>query len=204
VNYVTYGGQQNEQFANATYRYALGPPHPVPGTPRVSHVSKSCGVDMSQESGSRLSCPSAQPGQTASTVIGVVGRQGGKPQVSLLPQPVSLHAVAHLIPDTIPVTEVLRLAAPCAERHCSHFNDQRCTLASRIVSRLPAVVDRLSPCALRPSCRWWRQEGRPACQRCPQIVTEPLHPSEQMRELATPAVTSVTASTSTKGESNRV
>jgi hypothetical protein len=141
---------------------------------------------MRQESGSRLNCPSAQPNQTARAVIGVVGRQDGKPQVTLLPQPVSLESVSHLIPDTIPVTEVLRLAAPCAERHCSHFNDQHCTLAARIVSRLPAVVDRLSPCALRPSCRWWHQEGPAACHRCPQIVTEPLQTSDLMRELATP------------------
>jgi hypothetical protein len=159
---------------------------------------------MRQESGPRLSCPSAQPNQTDSAVIGVVGRQDGKPHVSLLPESVSLHSVAHLIPDTIPVTEVLRLAAPCAERHCSHFNDQRCTLATRIVSRLPVVVDRLSPCALRPSCRWWRQEGPAACRRCPQIVTEPHQPSDLMHELATPAVTSVTPRTSTIGESDHV
>jgi len=157
---------------------------------------------MRQESGSRLSCPSAQPNQTASAVIGVVGRQDGKPQVSLLPQPVSLQSVAHLIPDSIPVTEVLRLAAPCAELHCSHFNGQHCTLASRIVSSLPAVVDRLSAGALRPSCRWWYQEGPAACHRCPQIVTEPFRTSDLMRELATPAATSVTLRTSTPGGSD--
>jgi hypothetical protein len=159
---------------------------------------------MHQESGSRLSCPSAQAHQTASAVIGVVSRQDGKPQVTLLPQPVSLQSVAHLIPDTIPVTEVLRLAAPCAERHCSHFNDHHCTLASRIVSRLQAVVDRLSPCALRPSCRWWHQEGPAACHRCPQIVTEPFRTSDLMRELATPAVTCETPRTSTRGGSDHV
>lgn len=159
---------------------------------------------MRQETGSPLSCPSAQPGQTARAVIGVVGRKGGRPHVSMLPQSISLDSVAHLIPDSIPVTEVLRLGAPCAERHCSHFYNQRCTLASRIVSRLPAVVDRLVPCALRPSCRWWRQEGPAACHRCPQIVTEPLHASEVMRELAIPAVTSVTLSSSTKGDSHDV
>jgi hypothetical protein len=158
---------------------------------------------MRQESG-RLNCPSAQPNQTSGAVIGVVGRQDGKPRVSLLPQPASLHSVAHLIPDTIPATEILRLAGPCAERHCSHFDGQRCTLASRIVSRLPAVVDRLSPCAIRPSCRWWRQEGPAACHRCPQIVTEPFQTSDLMRELATPSVTSITLSTSTTGESDHV
>jgi hypothetical protein len=45
----------------------------------------------------------------------------GRARVSLLPQPVPLSSVAHLIPDTVPVTEVLRLAAPCAERGASQF-----------------------------------------------------------------------------------
>lgn len=140
----------------------------------------------------QMSCPSAQPNQSASTVIGVVGTQGGRPQVSLLPKPVPLRWVAHLIPDNIPATEVLRLTAPCAERHCTHFSNGRCTLASRIVSRLPAIVDHLSPCAIRPSCRWWHQEGPDACHRCPQIVTEPFRTTDLMREVATPSVKSAT------------
>jgi hypothetical protein len=134
----------------------------------------------------RMSCPSAQPNQDVSVVIGVVATQGGKPQVSLLPNSVPLRLVAHLIPDTIPATEVLRLAAPCAELHCAHFSGDRCTLASRIVARLPPIVDRLSPCAIRPSCRWWHQEGPVACHRCPQIVTEPFRTSDLIREVANP------------------
>ena len=105
---------------------------------------------MRQKAEAQLSCPSAQPDQAVSTVIGVVGRRDGKPHVSLLPKSVSLDAVAHLIPDTIPVTEVLRLGAPCAESRCSHFSNQHCTLASRIVSRLPAVVDRLPALCASP------------------------------------------------------
>jgi hypothetical protein len=142
----------------------------------------------------RVNCPSAQPNQDADTVIGVVGTREGRPQVSLLPKPVPLQSVAHLIPDNIPITEVLRLTAPCAERHCVHFSDDRCTLASRIVARLPAIVDRLSSCAIRPSCRWWQQEGPAACHRCPQIITEPFRNSDLMREVATPTITSATQS----------
>jgi hypothetical protein len=152
----------------------------------------------------RLSCPSAVPDQNARAVIGVVSTQDGRAQVSLLPQPVPLASVAQLIPDTIPVTEVLRLAGPCAERRCNHFSDHRCTLASRIVARLPAVIDRLLPCGIRPSCRWWHQEGPAACERCPQIVTEPFKTSELIRELATPDALSEAVKTSTSGDSNHV
>ncbi|WP_256973461.1 hypothetical protein [Nostoc sp. T09] len=33
----------------------------------------------------------------------------------------------------------------------------------RIVEDLPGVVQ------IRSSCRWWQQEGKAACMRCPQI-----------------------------------
>jgi hypothetical protein len=151
-----------------------------------------------------LNCPSAQPNQNARAVIGVVCTQDGRSQVSLLPHPVSLDSVAQLIPDTIPMTEVLRLAGPCAEGGCSHFSDHRCTLASRIVARLPAAVDRLPHCGFRPSCRWWHQEGQAACHRCTQIVTEPFRTSELMRELATPDTFPTTPTTSTTGGFNHV
>jgi hypothetical protein len=150
----------------------------------------------------RLSCPSARPDQAADTVIGVVGSRDGAARVSMLPRPVPLRSVAHLVPDTVPVAEVLRLAAPCAEQRCSHFDGHRCTLASRIVAGLPAVIDRLSPCALRPSCRWWRQEGPAACRRCPQIVTEPFRTSDLMREVAAPPARSAAPTPSTTGASD--
>lgn len=134
----------------------------------------------------QLSCPSSHPDQDGSSVIGVVGKREGKLRVSLLPEPVPLAAVADLIPDAVPVTEVLRLGGPCVEQRCGHFENGRCTLASRIVARLPTVVDRLFPCTLRPSCRWWRQEGPAACRRCPQIVSEPSGPGPLMREVAVP------------------
>jgi hypothetical protein len=134
----------------------------------------------------QLSCPSSHPDQDGSSVIGVVGKREGKLRVSLLPEPVPLAAVADLIPDTVPVTEVLRLGGPCVEQRCGHFENGRCTLASRIIARLPTVVDRLFPCTLRPSCRWWRQEGPAACRRCPQIVSEPSGPGPLMREVAAP------------------
>jgi len=99
---------------------------------------------------------------------------------------VPLAAVTHLISGSMPATEVLRLAAPCAEARCRHFAGHRCTLATRIVGQLPAVAGRAPPCALRPTCRWWNQEGVAACLRCPQVVTEPLTPDALMRDLTVP------------------
>lgn len=155
---------------------------------------------MEQNRAGGLSCPSAEAGQAGGAVIGVVGRRDGAPRVAMLPQPVPFEAVASLMPDAVPATEVLRFTAPCAEGKCRHFDGHDCTLAARIVARLPPVMARLPPCAIRPSCRWWRQEGPAACQRCPQIVTEPFQPDAALRALATPAAVAATLSASTEGE----
>src|SRR5271165_1992665 len=134
----------------------------------------------------RFTCPSAQPDQPEAAVIGVVASREGGPRVTLLPASAPLDAIVHLIPPDIPIPEVVRLAAPCAEQRCGHFHDQRCTLAARIVDRLPPVTVRLSPCAIRPSCRWWGEHGPAACHRCGQIVTEPFRAEPLLREVAAP------------------
>jgi hypothetical protein len=81
-------------------------------------------------------------------------------------------------------TEVFRAAAPCFERACKHFDGRNCQLATRITAMLDPVVSALPRCAIRPVCRWFRQEGRAACLRCPQVATEQRNPSELQRAVA--------------------
>jgi hypothetical protein len=86
--------------------------------------------------------------------------------------------------ETVPVTpellalsgeaaapEVLRIAAPCMNGGCMHYEGGACSLASRVASMLEPVVGSLPRCAIRPTCRWFREQGPVACVRCPQIVT---------------------------------
>lgn len=58
----------------------------------------------------------------------------------------------------------------------------------RIVEKLPAVVEQLPPCSIRRDCRWWQQEGKAACMRCPQIITDNYSSSEQLRQAADPSI----------------
>jgi len=83
--------------------------------------------------------------------------------------------------------EVFRIAAPCACSGCGHFapESSTCRLAAKIVQWLPSVVDKLPPCPIRPECRWWRQEGKAACVRCPQVVTENFTPIPAMPHATT-------------------
>jgi hypothetical protein len=91
-----------------------------------------------------------------------------------------------------PVTppEVFRFAAPCMKAGCVHFQGNACSLAARVVQLLPEVTDKIPRCAIRPSCRWWRQEGVAACYRCPQVVTENYNPSDEMQAAAKPPIVS--------------
>ena len=124
----------------------------------------------------------------SSVVFGVIGGTVEEPRVGYLdvPQPATgdlLSRAGEFMP-----TEIFRFAATCAGNACVHFDGTNCRLASRIVELVPIVVAVLPACRVRPECRWWLQEGKEACFRCPQIVTRSHDPSEELRLAATPSV----------------
>ena len=81
-------------------------------------------------------------------------------------------------------TEVFRAAVPCIKGLCGHWDGTNCRLAARIATMLDPVVSALPHCAIRPACRWFHQEGREACLRCPQVATEQRNPTELDRAVA--------------------
>src|SRR5262252_1330711 len=99
-------------------------------------------------------------------------------------------ASAALESRSLPVhpTEVLRLAAPCAGSACQHFDGANCQLATRTVQLLPILVTGLPACVIRATCRWWLQEGREACLRCPQVVTRMYEPTDEQLRAAEPTI----------------
>ncbi|MCC5647554.1 nitrogen fixation protein [Nostoc sp. CHAB 5824] len=131
-------------------------------------------------------CPSARPESADSVVFGVVGGTVTEPRVAYLkkPQPITDELIAKASPIT--PAEIFRTAAPCASKGCQHFDGQDCRLAMRIVEKLPPVAAELPPCSIRRDCRWWQQEGKAACMRCPQVITDNYNPSELAVEVATP------------------
>lgn len=133
-------------------------------------------------------CPSAQPEITGSVVFGVIAGAADNARVTWIDEPVPV--TSELLALTAPVhpTQVLRIAAPCQEKACCHFNGTDCRLATRLVQLMPAVVESLPPCRIRPDCRWFRQEGSAACRVCPQVVTYCVEPSPAMNAAATPEI----------------
>jgi hypothetical protein len=141
--------------------------------------------DNSEVAGVPL-CPSAQPEMHGSVIFGVIGGSVERAQVGYLaaPRPVAGEPLIAQLP--VHPTEVFRIAAPCAGTACQHFDGTNCRLVSRTVQLLPPASGDTPPCAIRPYCRWWLQEGKQACLRCPEIVTRMYEPTEAQRLAAAP------------------
>jgi hypothetical protein len=134
----------------------------------------------------RVLCPSAQPGMAGSIAFGVVGGSPEEPRVQWIEKPVPVTEDLLALTGSVPATQVLRIAAPCQENACCHFDGADCRLAAKLVQLMPVVSQSLPPCRIRQDCRWFVQEGRPACARCPQIVTYSVNPTEELSLAATP------------------
>jgi len=128
-------------------------------------------------------CPSAQPEMAGSVAFGVVT---GGDRVAWIEKPVPVTAELLALTGPVAATQVLRIAAPCQEKACCHFDGVDCRLADRLVQLLPPVAESLPPCQIRVNCRWFLQEGKAACQVCPQIVTWTVNPTEELSRAAAP------------------
>jgi hypothetical protein len=125
---------------------------------------------------------------TGAVAFGVVGGSAEEPVVSYLEETVPV--TPQLLQLSVPVkpTEVFRFAAPCAETGCRHFSGSECSLARKVAATVPTTFERLPPCRIRGSCRWWAEQGRAACLRCPLVVTEHHSAAPALRDAADPAV----------------
>ncbi|HEU0298579.1 MAG TPA: hypothetical protein VFR37_03975 [Longimicrobium sp.] len=131
-------------------------------------------------------CPSAQPRQEGAFAFGVVGGTTGDRRVGYLEGRVPVTDELLALSGPVKPTEVFRFGAPCAGSGCSHYDGHDCRLATKLVQLMPAVTKALPACQLRPDCRWWKQEGKAACMRCPAIMTDCYNPTEGQRLAADP------------------
>jgi hypothetical protein len=117
-------------------------------------------------------------------ILGVVQQEGTTPMLAYLNQHVPATPQVLSMAAPLKPTEIFRLAATCAEHQCPHFDGADCRLATRVVQLMPAVVNVLPPCIIRKECRWYSQEGRAACKRCPEITTISYDLSPKVREVS--------------------
>jgi hypothetical protein len=138
-------------------------------------------------------CPSAQPDMKDAVAFGVVGGTPEEPHVTYLREPLPVTDELLELAKPVEPTEVFRFAARCAEGGCQHFDGATCQLGSKIASNVTVTIaGRLPACRIRPSCRWFAEQGPAACARCPLIVTTDYRPTEELRQAADPAVATTT------------
>jgi hypothetical protein len=122
-----------------------------------------------------------------SLILGVLRQIDGVERLHHLAEPLPVTREVLALARDVRPTEIFRFAAPCAESACAHFDGSNCRLATKIVQHVGEVVDALPPCRIRPTCRWYTQEGRPACLRCPLIFSDTANPSEELAFAADPS-----------------
>ncbi|UTH75782.1 hypothetical protein [Chromobacterium sp. IIBBL 290-4] len=133
-------------------------------------------------------CPSAEFELNGEVVFGMVGGSAQERRVIYLRQAVPIEQVDISRLNGITPGEVFRVAGTCAKDNCAHHDgdSQQCSLVNRIVEKAPVVTSELAYCAIRHSCVWWGQHGRSACERCSQVVSRDLMPSEELAEARIP------------------
>lgn len=134
----------------------------------------------------RLMCPSAQPEMDDSLVLGVFQDTPEGRRLAWIEEPQPATPQLLSLTREVDPRNVFRFAARCEESHCVHFDGKDCQLATRIVQILPRVVDVVPPCSIRPECRWYQQEGKAACFRCPEVITQLENPTAEMLKAALP------------------
>ena len=132
-------------------------------------------MDRARQTDSPL-CPSTHTSAAGARLFGVqVRTEGGERRLAYLTEthPIT-EQVLELAGSSAP-HKILRVAAPCIENRCPHWNGRGCRLATRVATMLPPAVSSMPRCAIRPACLWFKQEGPAACTRCPQVATIEQH-----------------------------
>lgn len=150
-------------------------------------------------------CPSYRPEFPDARAFAVVVGTPELPEVAYMKDAKPVDDALLALAGDVDPTEVFRFAGPCAGPRCQHFDrpSGNCRLVQRSVRLFEVETERLAPCAIRAQCKWWRQEGRAACERCPGIVSSHSLPTEIFIEAARPKqpATSATPDEKTPGRS---
>lgn len=117
-------------------------------------------------------CPSSRA-EAGSLLIGVVGASG---RVGIMGRPL-------LVDDEFlaaarkgrALEKRFRFSSPCLKSRCGQWSMGRCGVIDKVIETAPPdTSDRLRPCGIRGSCRWFAQSAAKACASCPEVVTDTL------------------------------
>lgn len=120
-----------------------------------------------------LNCPSSRPEIPGAEVFAVVCGTADEPQLRYMDKTLSVNNDLRQMDLPVPLTEVLRISAPCMENRCQYFDGDKCRLAKVISAQSqPEKKSSVPFCAVRETCRWYAEQGQDACRVCQYIVTD--------------------------------
>ncbi len=131
----------------------------------------------------KLDCPSAHPAAVGVKVFGVVLGGRGERRVSYLDRQVDLTEELSAAASGVELTRIFRFSGKCIESKCKQFDGERCGLGDKISSTITKVTKSLPRCTIRATCRWFSENGRESCFRCPSIVTAVTDPTDPVVSL---------------------
>jgi hypothetical protein len=69
-----------------------------------------------------------------------------------------------------------RFSSRCVESGCNQWTGTRCGVSDRLLESIEAAFHKpnLPDCSIRPTCRWFSQNGESACRICPLVATDAL------------------------------
>lgn len=135
-------------------------------------------------------CPSTFPGWPGSVAFGLVTGTVEEPRWQAFEKPLPITDELLALSGPVAPTEIFRFAGPCAGKACQHFAESsgNCRLVEKTVRFVAKVQEKLPVCTIRPDCKWWRQEGRDACFRCPQVASSNPANAHALRMASDPNV----------------
>lgn len=120
---------------------------------------------------SDYSCPSAQPDSEDARVFGVVVGDVAEPRIAYLAKDVVVSEEMIQTAGGVSPTRIFRFAGKCVNGACAQFKDGGCRLGGDVSKGIAPVSDRLPPCTIRRTCRWFAENGPDVCLRCARVVT---------------------------------
>lgn len=122
-----------------------------------------------------LTCPSSD-GAIGNLLIGIVCSDG---TVAATRPPLGIDddfvKKASVSSDQPPETR-FRFAGPCVTTACQQWAGTRCAIGDLVANASTTTAGHLPPCDIRPTCRWWSQNGPAACRSCALVVHTPPKP----------------------------
>ncbi len=122
------------------------------------------------------SCPSSVA-QVGAILLGVINDNGS---VGYLETPVEIDEdFLTTAGENAALERRFRFSSKCVKSGCEQWHDGKCGVIERMIDLNPDWHEHnpsLPSCSIRPTCRWYSQEGAKACSHCPHVVTNSLSP----------------------------